>query len=364
MWGKFITALACVGCVLLLAAPARGAFPGANGKIAFVSGRDGNPEIYTVNADGSAVTRLTNDPAGDFEPAWSADGTKIAFASTRGLPGCSGLCNDIYVMNADGTGVTRLTSDPADDERPTWSPDGSKIAFQTYRDGNFEVYVMNADGTNQSNLTNHAHFDGRPRWSPDGSKIAFDTARDTFEPGGVVFHSEIYSMNVDGTDQANITRDNIANPDAPSTNAHPDWSPDGLKIAFDVSGPSAEIHVINADGSGKAALTSSPPGTANVSPAWSPDGTKMAFLSTRDDPNGEIYTMNADGTGVTRLTDDPTYASFPAWQPRPAPKRGDYKTSQKFCEAEQKFLGDAAFAKKYSTNRNGADAFGKCVSGN
>ena len=76
------------------------------GKIAFASVRDGNGEIYVMNADGKEVTRLTNNTAHDMEPAFSPDGSKIAFTSVR--DGNS----DIYVMNADGTGVTRLTNNP------------------------------------------------------------------------------------------------------------------------------------------------------------------------------------------------------------------------------------------------------------
>ena len=90
------------------------AFPGANGKIAFNSNRDGNHEIYVMSPDGSGQTRLTNNPTSDFDAAWSPDGTKIAFNSDRDGN------YEIYVMNADGTGQTRLTNNNADDEYPAW----------------------------------------------------------------------------------------------------------------------------------------------------------------------------------------------------------------------------------------------------
>ena len=99
----------------------------------------GNYEIYVMNADGSAVINLTNNPTNDQMPAWSPDGMKIAFWSNRDGN------NDIYVMNADGSGVTRLTTNGATDEFPAWSPDSTKIAFVSYRDANYEIYVMNAD---------------------------------------------------------------------------------------------------------------------------------------------------------------------------------------------------------------------------
>jgi type II secretory pathway pseudopilin PulG len=126
------------------------------GRIAFISDRDGNDEIYVMNADGSGVTRLTNNPAYDGWPAWSPDGRRIAFASNRdGNP-------EIYVMNADGSGVTRLTNNPADDWAPSWSPDGRRIIFVSNRDGNYEIYVMNSDGSGVTRLTNNPARDVWP----------------------------------------------------------------------------------------------------------------------------------------------------------------------------------------------------------
>ena len=98
------------------ASPAPAAFPGQNGQIAFVSDRDGNLEIYVMNADGSGQTRLTTSAGADSEPAFSPDGKKIAFRSDRDGDG------EIFVMNADGTGQTPLTSNAALDSNPTWSP--------------------------------------------------------------------------------------------------------------------------------------------------------------------------------------------------------------------------------------------------
>jgi Tol biopolymer transport system component len=98
-------------------------------------------------------------------------------------------------MNAaDGSDVTRLTNNLASDEFPRWSPDGEKITFQSNRDGNFEIYVMNAaDGGNPTRLTNNNAIDGSPSWSPDGEKITFGSQRDG--------NPEIYVMNADGVDR-------------------------------------------------------------------------------------------------------------------------------------------------------------------
>ena len=105
--------------------------PAQEPHIAFYTDRDGNYEIYLTNTDGTGQTNLTNNAASDQIPAWSPDGSKIAFESTR-----DGSTSEIYVMNADGSGPTRLTNNSADDYWSSWSPDGKKIAFVSSRDGN------------------------------------------------------------------------------------------------------------------------------------------------------------------------------------------------------------------------------------
>ena len=96
----------------------------------------------------------------DFSPTWSPDGSRIAFDSER-----DGNL-EVYVMNADGTGQTRLTDNPAADGVPAWSPDGSRIAFMSNRDGDYEIYVMNTDGSGQTRLTVNSAADVAPAWSP------------------------------------------------------------------------------------------------------------------------------------------------------------------------------------------------------
>jgi hypothetical protein len=116
-------------------------------------------DIYVMNPDGSAITRLTNNPGWeDIDPAWSPDRSKIAFASMRDGN------YEIYVMNADGSRQTNLSKNAEWDYEPAWSPDGSKIAFTSLRDGNWQIYVMNADGSGQTNLTNNTAEDGQPDW--------------------------------------------------------------------------------------------------------------------------------------------------------------------------------------------------------
>ncbi len=254
-------------------------------RIVFTSYRDGNGEIYVMNADGSGQTRLTNNTALDLEPSFSADGTKIAFTSYRDGNG------EIYVMNADGSGQTRLTNNTAEDNQPSFSADGTKIAFTSRRDGNSgiyrEIYVMNADGSGQTRLTSNADEDSQPSFGADGTKIAFTSYRDG--NGG-----EIYVMNADGSDQTRLTNDT-------AEDIQPSLSADGTKIAFASyrDGTALEIYVMTADGSGQTRLTNNT--ATDNQPSFSADGTKIAFISNRD-LNFEIYVMNADGTAQTRLT--------------------------------------------------------------
>ena len=264
----------------------------AGGRIAFQSDRDGNAEIYAMNADGSGLNRLTHNSASDWLPEWSPDGGRIAFTSNRDGN------NEIYAMNADGSGQTRLTVNGANDEDPTWSPDGRRIAFRSDRDGNAEIYAMNADGSGLNRLTVNGAWDWWPAWSPDGGRIAFTSDRDG--------NNEIYVMNSDGSDATRLT-------DNSTDDYFPSWSPDGQRIAFhSYRDGDNEIYVMNSDGSGEVQLTDN---SANDAvPSWSSDGRRIAFYSTRGG-NRDIYAMTANGSGQTRLTYNNADDWDPAWSP-------------------------------------------------
>jgi YD repeat-containing protein len=289
-------------------------------RIVFTSNRDGRAQIYSMDATGSNLIRLTNNGSNDDHPRWSPNGTKILFQSDRDDPATGTY--DIYVMNADGTGQTRLTSDVADDCNAVWSPDGSKIVFQGLRNGTYyQVFVMNADGTNQLNKSNGVAADYQPSWSPNGSKIAFASERDH---AGM---PSVYSMNIDGSSQTRLTFSSELVRDE-----QPAWSRNGTKIAFvSTRDANKEIYVMNADGSSQARLTNTLEN--DDSPYWSPDGTQIVFRSERErdsyDPMQQLWMMSADGSNQTLLAGNGFGDYSPSWsansnQPPVANSGGPY----------------------------------------
>ena len=273
------------------------------GKIAFASDRDGNFEIYSMDADGGGQTRLTENPGEDFSPSWSPDGTRLAFVSTR-----DGNA-EIYVMNADGTGQKRLTNNVAADLSPVWSPNGLQIGFVSSRDGNDEIYLMNSDGSNQTNLTQNPADDSSFTFSPDGAMIAFSSARDDSD-------FDIYTMNASGTGVVRLTT-------AQGADINPTWSAfRGISFQSNRDG-NDEVYSMAINGSSQTRLTNNP--ELDIDPAQSSDGARIAFATARDG-NLEIYLMNADGTGLVRLTNNNAADVQPAIQPGklipPAPAAG------------------------------------------
>jgi WD40 repeat protein len=134
-----------------------------------------NSEIYKIGVDGKNLTRLTNDPAEDYTPAWSPDGTRIAFVSRR-----DGFTN-LYVMDTDGNNVTQLTKHKSTIEVPTWSPDSKLIAFAADFEKSRDIYVISADGSSMDRLTTSDNEEFYPAWSP---KLPFLTTQVT-EPTAV-----------------------------------------------------------------------------------------------------------------------------------------------------------------------------------
>jgi Tol biopolymer transport system component len=304
-----VGALVAVGMLMLimlgLAEPAGAAFPGKNGKLAFVSERDGNPEIYTMNSDGTGVKRLTNSPGPDLYPSFSADGSMIAF-TREPPPNISGPVV-LYTINSDGTGGARQLTYPAGgefDTQPSFSPTG-KIVFTSNRYGNpqnRDIYMIAPPNVGSPvRLTQDPAAQQDPAFSPDGTKIAFRN-----KPAGQP--SNIFTMKPDGSGGKKLTNTG-------TSNILPDFSPDGKKIAWTSSvdpGSNFEIYTMNSDGTGQTRVTNDPDFDSDA--AYSPDGNKIAFARGVAGKS-EIYTMNTNGTGLQRLTNNAATDIQPDWQP-------------------------------------------------
>ncbi|MHB1317264.1 MAG: hypothetical protein ACYCYF_01455 [Anaerolineae bacterium] len=181
-------------------------------RLAFVSDRDGNREVYVMGADGSDPVNLTQNAAEEWTPSWSPDGTQIAFASFR-----DGNW-EIYIMDADGANQRRITRSASADYAPAWSPAGDTIAFVSDRSGNLDVYLMGVDGADLRALTTDEATDQVPAWSHDGRQVLWESYR--------FGNMEIMAIEVAGGEPRNLTQDAYAD-DHGGT-----WSPSGTQIAY------------------------------------------------------------------------------------------------------------------------------------
>jgi Tol biopolymer transport system component len=322
---SLLALFAAVGALVvigLLVAPLGGATPpGKNGRIAFMRQDAGSHwQIWVAGPRLDGARQLTSGPADSGWAVWSPDGTKLAFDSNRSDsdPSDAKAINDIYVMNVDGTAVRKLTDSVGASADPAWSPDGSLIAFDADRgDPNSKqgIYTMRSDGTDLRRITtlpSGYENDLAPRFSPDGKRLVFTRYRgkgcpQSFCPSE---HSALFVVGVDGTGLRQLTSFAIHPGDA-------DWSPNGKRIVFEAypNGPYGDVYVIGANGHNLRNLTRDPSGQAD--PVWSPDGTKILFLDNRfvrGRGRTGLATMRPDGSRRSFVSSANVEAHQPDWE--------------------------------------------------
>jgi Tol biopolymer transport system component len=351
---------ALIGSLLFEAAPAGSVPPGAEGRIAFASGRAdpsaGLFEIWTMTASGSGLVNVTKSPATvDVDPSWSPDSIRLAFARkgsgdedfdvfvqrgdgggnarrvTRGSasdrqPAWGPLgeiaftrtirsehTTQIFKARDDGTGVTQLSTAPPEryDASPAWSPSGDQLAFVSNRTGGFpEIWTMNSNGGAQRQVTGNACIDENPSWKPDGSEIVFERLC----PGGT---SDIFRRNLASGVEVAVTN-------TPDSDHQPVWSPTGNRIVFTrfpTGGGDKELFVVNPDGTGALAVAPAP--GADLAPDWGSStvggGSGTGLVSTP----GQYTPLTASGQRM---------AASSAAQPRKKKKKGKGKRRQRVAQ--------------------------------
>ncbi|MDP9093468.1 MAG: hypothetical protein M3N95_11180 [Actinomycetota bacterium] len=316
-----VGALLIAGMTALVITPAaRATAPGPNGRIAVEVDTPSAQQLITLNPDGTDRVALTqpSPQTRDTAPAWSPDGTKVAFAHDD----VNGIGN-IDVINADGTRQHALT-DCADQScgngSPTWTPDGRQIVFEHccvagnggLLDG---IYVMNADGSGLHALTINPDInygDGVPTVSPEGDWVAF-TRTKTDPHNATVGISAMFLIRLDGTGLHRITSFQLMVDEK-------DWSPDGSTIVFTShagsnTGPfRADVFTIHPDGTDLTQLTHTTPGQSFAFfPTWSPRGDRILFDFSPSHGCADMFTMRPDGSGVHQVTQTAACESWSSW---------------------------------------------------
>lgn len=302
---------------------------GGGGRIAFVSDRaEGILQIWTMNPDGSDPRQLTFGPGDKTQPKWSPDGSQLLYVTPGGRDNFGNeLGLDIKIIRADGTEIAWVTHNPGDDKDPAWSPDGSLIAFTSTRINDLrQVYVLDAScldlpegcaSVQPSNISCSPDFCAveyapawaplgfsSPSWLPSDYKIAVATSINQ-APAQIYFHPPEPEPTPVDFDRG----DRIVGVD------HLEWAPDGSGIVFTwfYQRGTNEIFFapLNDRGATNIKLTK---GNGNKEPSFSPDGNWIVFTSTREQ-NPDIYLMTANGANEVNLTHNPARDMQPDWQP-------------------------------------------------
>ena len=281
---------------------------GSTGEIAFASDRNGTPQIYIINADGSNLRQVTNEISGACQPSWSPDGLKLVFTSPCKLEKDPNPISEIYpaaslfIVNVDGTSRRPLSSIPGGDFDPSWSPDGQNIVFSTLRDNlsttDVNIYLYDLTTNKATPVTKDLSYDRHARWSPDGKHLVLQR---------IQLERQVWIINPDGSQAEHFS-------DINKDYAYmPDWSSGGL-IVFAQGEKSPGLFIKQADASNNAPEVKVTDGPA-WNPDFSPDGTLIVYEGTDAAKNYELFIIPWNGGVPINITNDPARDYQPVWHP-------------------------------------------------
>ena len=260
-------------------------------QIAFVSDKNGNKEVFLMEADGSEKRQVTQNGAINLFPSWSPDGRSLVYTSFR-----SGRA-DLWMVSRGPNRGRKLLELPEAKYRGVWAPQDGTIAVVMSRDGNTDLFSVKKSGRGLKRLTRSRAIETSPTWSPDGEKLAFVSDRSGGSP-------QIYVKDLASGEERRLTFRG-------SYNASPAWSPTGEWIAYTAqTGSSFDLYLIDPETGFTTPLVIHP--RSDEDPAWSPDGRKLVFSSNRRGRR-DLYRIDVDGRHLQRLTDAFGEASNPAW---------------------------------------------------